>query len=56
MIWWMEHTGTLEVSFVIHYKKLIKNCFLVYLILGEYHEHIGLMWSLYSRGLFNDGN
>ncbi|KAG5673369.1 hypothetical protein PVAND_003425 [Polypedilum vanderplanki] len=27
----------------------------IYLILGQFHEHIGLMMSLYSRGLLNDG-
>lgn len=29
---------------------------LVYLILGQFHEHIGLMWSLHNRGLLNNGD
>ncbi|XP_070503442.1 speract receptor [Chironomus tepperi] len=27
----------------------------IYLILGQFHEHIGLMLSLYNRGLLNNG-
>lgn len=28
----------------------------VYLILGQFHEHIGLMHSLFNRGLLDGGN
>lgn len=46
----MLHTVIMRLLLIKH------SSFAVYLILGQFHEHIGLMLSLYNRGLLNDGN